>query len=257
MFSRLIFVCLILPIIVFVFCIESVSACSCGATPAIYESFAQADAVFAGKAISVEEVEESLYRNKSVYNFEVIENFKGATSKTIKIETDYKESSCYHSHKIGESRIIYANRKGELFETDFCGRRPALEIAKAEIQIIRELLNGKSEPQIYGTVLESAKNPLSGESKYVESEKVKVVLVNQKTGKRLKTFTDKFGIFRFSKVSKGLYQIKSGTKQSEFNRNPYKIKVFPNGKACYSNHVDTYCEDKFNSAFIWVFALKK
>ena len=93
--------------------INSVSACSCKAQDA-RTSLPGADAVFSGRVIEVEYVDEKPMRSgdpRVVVTLEVYRIWKGARAKTIVLHTVYNQASCAgYFFKKGEEFLVVAKK---------------------------------------------------------------------------------------------------------------------------------------------------
>lgn len=212
---RIIFGCLVF---VFASLADAVFACSCQPLPSVYKSFESADAVFVGKVIGSNETgdENRFDEEDIIFDFEVTEKFKGIKGQTVELNLGRKDSSCYGGYPIGGTYLIYAydegykplfknsgKTEGVFYQSSFCNRSENIESAQDQIYLIREMLKGKPEPQIYGSVaLDKYKN---GGTEFLQG--IRIVAEGGK--KRFQTVTDKNGIFRFDDLPKGIYKIKS------------------------------------------------
>ncbi len=217
--KRIINTFLILSVILF--SAENLIACSCLAKPPIYEYFKNFDAVFSGKVIGSKDIEtkeseededgnETEYVVKErVFEFEVSEVFKGIKGKKVNLNVGLINSSCYEGLDVGESYLIYAdkdedgkNLRGGLA----CSRSGELLYAQDQIHFIRELLKGKPESQIYGSVVRSDNYPNTTKTRSAGLDSIKIILEGE--GKRFETVSDNGGFFKFNKIPDGEYSLK-------------------------------------------------
>ncbi len=198
--------------------VKNISACSCYVLPPIYQAYETSDAVFIGKVISSNAPKDrSEYQGGDIiFNIEVIENFKGAKGKEIKLDRGSMSSSCYSGYTIGETYLFYAseknnsgffdgNVKGEniVYQGSFCNRTTNLRDGQDQIFFIREMLAGKPEPQIYGSVGKGDSEPNTFDWRYQYLSGIKVILKGDNG--QIETKTDKNGIFRFNNIPQGEY----------------------------------------------------
>ncbi len=209
----------VLFLIIYPFFIENVFACSCDANPAVYESFNTAGAVFTGKVISSRDVDiKRFFTNKNgekieyidkerIFRFQVFEAFKGIKGKEVDINAGETDNSCYSGFSINEEYLIYAQGKDETsLSHGFCSTSKNLEDAQGQIHFIREMLNGKPEPQVYGSVVRSDTFPNSNKRRITEMQGIKILLENSE--RKIETLTDKKGLFTFNNIPEGKYQLK-------------------------------------------------
>jgi hypothetical protein len=189
--------------------VQNVSACSCmPGTSSIYEKFNGSKAVFTGKIVSFDEVEVDNYPKRR-YHFQLIENLKGTSAKNLTIYSDSQYSSCFaRGAEVGESYLVFAweGENGNLEGGSFCSTFQNLESAADAIYFIRELIKGKPESQIYGTVSFSENNLQTNEwsNKYLQN-----LVVEIKSSRRVfSAVTDQRGVFRFNRIPPGEYSIK-------------------------------------------------
>lgn len=200
---------------------QKVFACSCMPLPPIYQAYESTDAVFLGKVTgSNEPKEREHYLDGDIFfDIEVLESFKGVKVKNVKLNRGSMGSSCYGGYGIGETYLFYASKqsdfgffedkiKGEniVYQGSFCHHTENLKSAQDQIFFIREMLEGKPESQIYGSVARSDLDPISFEWRHLYLGGIEVVLIGDK--KTFETVTDKNGIFRFNNIPVGKYTIK-------------------------------------------------
>ncbi len=195
-------------------------ACSCSALPPIYESYQNADAVFTGKVVaSNEPKEKDKYEGGDIFfDIEVVENFKGAKSRQIKLNRGSMGSSCYSGYSIGETYLFYASEQADfgffedknkgknvVYQGSFCNHTSSLRSAQDQIYFIREMLKGKPEPQIYGSVARSDSDPKTFDWRHNYLEGIKIVLDSGQ--KKFQATTNKDGVFRFDNIPEGEYTL--------------------------------------------------
>lgn len=208
----------LLAVFIVIVCVspQSVFACSCATPSPIYKDFKTANAVFTGKVISakrvkriVEDESEESEDEEMEYQFQVIEVFKNIKGKQVTINGGLVNTSCFRKFDIGESYLIYAYGENEngLRASLGCGRTKVLRDAQDQAVVIRDLLKGKAEPQIYGSVVRDDTTPqtLDDRTSYLANIKVAIYSDN----KRIETKTDKNGIFRFDNIPPGNYKIEA------------------------------------------------
>ncbi|MBC7795857.1 MAG: hypothetical protein H7Z37_03180, partial [Pyrinomonadaceae bacterium] len=175
----------LLAVFIVIICVspQSVFACSCATPSPIYKDFKTANAVFAGKVISakrvkrtVEDEGEKSEDEEMEYQFQVIEVFKNIKGKQVTINGGSVNSSCSREFDVGESYLIYAYGENEnsLGASLACGRTGILRYAQDQAVVIRDLLKGKAEPQIYGSIYRTDTMPqtLDDRTTYLANIKV-------------------------------------------------------------------------------------
>lgn len=201
---------------------QKTSACECFSLPPVYEAFEMADAVFIGKVVGSNEPkegDESYDGYPIVFDLEVIENFKGAEGKTVKVNLGSKSNMCYGGYEVGRTFLVYARggnglpankpdraEKPKIFYDGFCTMTDFVENARAKLFFIREKLKGKPQPQIYGVVKRWESDLISEKWRTIYDEKIKIVAESDKH--RFETFTDRMGIFTFNNIPPGDYTLK-------------------------------------------------
>lgn len=183
---------------------ENVLACSYDYIPSVYQSYSNASFVFVGKPIELKIVD-----GQRIYRFETIEIFKGSEKLEVEINNGYVENMCDSGFTIGESYLIYAGGKDEknLFTGNFASLNEPLINAQDQIHFLRELLKGKRESQIYGSVMRNDNNPNGFEARVTPLENIRVKVEGK--GKLFETVTDANGLYYFNKIPKGEYTIKT------------------------------------------------
>jgi hypothetical protein len=199
--------------IIFAVCfVQQVFACSCRGIPTPYQSFQNSEAVFVGKVTDVldssgNQVIENVVDNfdlrfegERIYQFKVDEWFKGEKTKEVKVLL--RLNMCQFGLDRDEKLLVYANSyNGQLSTWTFCSRTRNVEFAKDDITFIRELLNDRPEPRIYGSVRFGD----SGLENINYLEGIKIVARNGK--RKYVTYTGKNGTYRFNKLPNGKYSV--------------------------------------------------
>jgi hypothetical protein len=99
---------------------ESTTACKCKAEVPLSTHFDYANVVFIGKAIKVT-VDEPNFKSKAI--FYVHDIFKGKCSaEKITITTATDRSACGFRIKRGEKWQIWAQKSGDHFQANHCGK---------------------------------------------------------------------------------------------------------------------------------------
>jgi hypothetical protein len=204
---------LLLFAIIFVVCsFQQVLACSCRGIPTPYESFKNSEAVFVGEIIDVTDssgnqvVEnvpddfEARFEGERIYRFKVDEWFKG--EKTSEVNVSKRINMCEFGLTKGEKLLVYANKHDKQLSTwTFCSRTGNIEDAQDDVIFLRELLENKPEPRIYGSVRFS--DNAFKNLRYLQGIKI----IAQKGKAKYVTHTDKNGLYRFNKLPNGKYKL--------------------------------------------------
>ncbi len=204
---------LFLLVTIFAVCfVQQIFACSCRGIPTPYESFQNSESVFVGKVTGIldssgkQVIEnvvdnfDSRFEGERIYRFKVDEWFKG--EKTSEVSVSMNLNMCQFGLKKDEKLLVYANKSGEnLSVWTFCSRTRNVEDAKDDVLYLRELLENKPEPRIYGSVKfvdNTTVNPL-------HLEGIKIVATRGEV--KYVTHTDKNGLYRFNKLPNGKYTL--------------------------------------------------
>lgn len=115
--------------------IEPAYACSCVRPEPVNESVAQATAVFAGRVIDIEPVD----NRRIEVDFDVETVWKGATTSTISIYTAPNSAMCGYSFEEGRSYLVYAHqRQGTLLQVSQCSRTNLLSQSDGDLAILNQ-----------------------------------------------------------------------------------------------------------------------
>lgn len=197
---------------------QKIIACQCGPLPPIYQSFEESDAVFIGKVTNSNELAKTRVNDGEdvIFEFEVIENFKGVKEKQVRLNRGPTASSCYSGYRIGETYLVYAasegfddvfgkvrKEDGVIFQGSFCHRTSEIRSAQDQLYFLREMLKGNPEPQIYGAVARGDSDPVTSDYRHTFLENIKIKLKNEKA--TFETLTDNAGLFRFNNIPEGEY----------------------------------------------------
>jgi uncharacterized protein YfeS len=231
---------------VLAFLAQPIRACTCNARSPVFEAYKRAEAVFVGKVTGSKDIEhnernededEEYFYKERIYQFQVAEAFKGIKGKQVEISAGSVNSSCYSGFSVGESYLVYAyaDDEGNLSHSS-CSLTENLIAAQDQIYFIRELLKGKSEPQIYGSVQRGDTDAQTGNRRTTYLPGIKIV-VEASGGKTFETVTDKNGIFRFNKIPPGDYKISAATpeKYRTYLSDTERLKILPSKKISVEN----------------------
>ena len=187
-------------------------ASSCMSQPPLYEAFKQADAVFTGTVVKMEKIKVKYDENEpeienDIFHFQIIEAFKGVGGNTVQINAGGEEDNFYSDFTVGESLLIFADKDEKFFYSGACRRRQSLDFAADEIFFIREMLKGKPESQLYGSIKRGDTFPGTDKTRVTNLANIKITV--ESSEKRFATATDKNGIFRFNNLPQGKYNLKA------------------------------------------------
>lgn len=93
-------------------------ACSCLPPPPPLESMDAAHAVFVGVPLAVQSIGE----RQRIFEFEVVESFKGDLKKRVKVVTGRGDGDCGIAFVIDHRYLVYANRSGRHLSAHLCTR---------------------------------------------------------------------------------------------------------------------------------------
>ncbi|HEX8286881.1 MAG TPA: hypothetical protein VF556_02740 [Pyrinomonadaceae bacterium] len=187
-------------------------ACSCSDhfTPVIAD-YSRADAVFAGKVISIkkfgnEPENKAWFPKRRTVEFEIQKVYKGINSSTKRIAliTNFNAASCGFDEdeapKKGQRWIVFVHKDEEdnrLYFGGMCEPYGYLENASDLSYYETKITSVKEKQAIIGTVVDEMK---------IEGIKdIEVIL--EGAGQRITTRTDEKGLYYFPVASKGNYKI--------------------------------------------------
>lgn len=217
--------------------VGDVLACQCDYRASVFNVFNNSSAVFTGKAVKTNvkipitpdnidfESEEEM-----IYEFEVLKSFKGVENKTVKINFG-RQNMCDLGLELEETYLIYANGENEqtLKSGLFCSRTEYVRNAQDQIFFINEILNGRSEPQFYGSIELVFKEGENWKTKGLPKYKFFI----EKDKKKIEIITDKNGNFKISKLKKGIYKtfVSAGSDYQPFLIELEQFRVLESGRA--------------------------
>ena len=110
----------------------SAYACSClPRTP--QQSFASAQAVFAGRVIDVGQQNPA---SEVRVRFEVSRIWKGQKRPRIVVMTSSSSASCGYSFQVGENYLIYASLQESQLQTGLCSGTKPLSMAQEDLAVL-------------------------------------------------------------------------------------------------------------------------
>lgn len=235
------FLCLMIFSVVILFGFESIKACSCANSPSPIAEYKTTPIVFIGKVKSIVEDkakierfgEEDEVRTGLVAYLDVIEPFKGLKQKEATIITGGGGGDCGFHFEVGKTYFVFASplnknssgnivsatiwgnsnpsqKKliGDVMTTHICTLTNDLDYSQNQLEMIRDFLNGKPEPMIYGRILEYL-DDFDGDMmpKFIGFvPKIKVVAESQK--EKFESVTDEKGGFKLKGLPLGKYNLK-------------------------------------------------
>lgn len=188
----------------------NIFACQCDSLPTVWSAFDRSAVVFVGKAVNsnfknssaFEEYEKSS-DEEMIYEFEVVNSFKGVKNNTVKINLG-EPNMCEFGFQIGETYLIYAYGKDEqnLRTGTFCSRNEKLIDAQDQLFFINGKLSKKPEPQFYGSIELRFKENEAWKTKFLPNYKFFIEIGK----KKIEIITDENGNFKISNLKKGIYK---------------------------------------------------
>ena len=175
--------------------VSTIGACTCAVRPPVCYLFPETDAIFVGDVESVSS-DPDVYPDK--VKIKVAENIKGMPFDFA--NTLNHMTSCSFSYKKGEKFLFFAGideKDRTFFSAGLCSRTTRFSSDLADLNIIREISQGRSRLMIWLTVNRFIDNPLEG----VEAEVISPKL-------NLKAKSDKSGDLRFEVPSVGKYLVR-------------------------------------------------
>ena len=115
--------------------VQKTSACTCVPPPPPARAFAEADAVFMGKVISFEFVENGYRRLAQI---SLVKIWKGDRSAMSEIYTASSSGACGYDFRVGETYVIYAykDESGRL-QTGLCRRTAQVDAATEDLNYLQ------------------------------------------------------------------------------------------------------------------------
>lgn len=110
------------------------TACRCAQPPPTPHAYAGATVVFIGNVVEIKEVGFG-----KVITLRVIETFKGATAKTLTLNTGSGGGDCGFPFMITQSYLVYAHGTANDLGTNICSRSKSVANASLELSELRKL----------------------------------------------------------------------------------------------------------------------
>jgi len=169
---------------------------------------------------------------------EVIEQFRGDSSKTIIVRTDPANSSCTYPFEVGHDYLVFAYMKDGSLRTDPCaGTRPvASEIAL--IHQLRSTRAGTGMPDLFGTIYQQRLNGSIAGLEKSEGAAGVTVTVNS-DGREYETVSSADGSYEFWGLAPGKYAINAQPPPRRLISQVYSLNV-GSGSACRADFQLSY-----------------
>lgn len=130
----------------FVFSARVVYSCSCDVPKKPMDALKSTDAVFIGKVIKIEAVDDGVLG----VTFEISKAFKGVSKKWILIQTGVGGPDCSFHFEEGEQYIVYASHyswktfePSDSFSVSSCSRTTILSEASEDLKVFEKSLKLK------------------------------------------------------------------------------------------------------------------
>jgi hypothetical protein len=134
---------------------SSLYPCTC-AERSIEQEFRDASAIFSGKVVQIEKIEDKLK-----VQLEVREIWKGENHPSITLETLSETAACGYPFVTDKTYLVYATGK-ELLTTGICSRTKKTEDAADDFRLLDEL-TGKNSISTSSTPRRDPFNPMRGD----------------------------------------------------------------------------------------------
>ena len=193
---------------------SDVKACSCMPRPSVYKEFQESRAVFSGEVVGSRDVEVSevigdkkYQSTERIFVFKVAESFKGLKASQVEINAGPILSSCYRGFKVGESYLVYAfGSSAETLHSGACTRTNNLWAAADDLHYIRDLLSGRPEARVYGSVTRIEEKIVGGAAAPRVTPIAGIKVLIEGAGKTIEAMTDKDGLYRVTQIPDGRYK---------------------------------------------------
>jgi len=124
----------ILFVILLFVCVHVIFACDCAGPGNVESEYSQANAVFAGKVIGIEEAESG--ENHKV-RFKIIKSYKGIATEQFEMFSTFIGVSCEYPFVEDEEYLVYINNLGK---ASTCGRTKKLSEAKEDLDVLNGMI---------------------------------------------------------------------------------------------------------------------
>ena len=187
-------------------CSRPAVACSCLGGTTVCAAYAQAEAVFVGTVMSVENLKAKDEEGQEqvtgqVARVQVDEAFKGAKASVLTFQS--YGTSCDVDYKEGQQWLFYAryDKAEKTWSIGACGRSTLRQSAADDLLYLRNLPQAAQRTRIAGRLWDRGdKQPLTG---------VKVKLIGE--SKTYEVFTDQNGVYEAYDLPAGKYAIEPET----------------------------------------------
>lgn len=199
-------------------------ACSCVGGLPICQTFWQADAVFAGRVLSIEPITESarnpLFSRKRV-RFQVREAWRGGVQGVVEIRTGAGGGDCGYQFERGETYIVYARAHDGMLSTSICARTRKLAQAAEDLEYLKTALRPSATGRIYGTARYQQDGTSRGPDRFVAGYTVTLTGGDRSWSRT----TNADGGFEFTGIPAGTYTIELDTPESEHAYGPRDVTL--------------------------------
>lgn len=111
-------------------------ACSCVRPPAPNQALANAAVVFSGRVTNIERV-----KGRLNVTFRVDKHWKGTPGQSLTVQTSATTATCGYPFKVGQTYLVYADRRQGGLQTNQCSRTTLLSQAAEDLSVL-----GKGKP---------------------------------------------------------------------------------------------------------------
>ncbi len=217
-----------------------VSACWCRSVTSC-EATNRADAIFVGKVLKIETLENSESNADSMpakkIFFQIKENLLGKKSKFLEINTGGYINDCSgFPFAKNETYLVYAGKTADsnALNVGYCGGTKKIAEADKDLGFLRKLQSGNKNGKIFGDVFGTIFN--SKLNRYDDTYLVGIPLLLKGNGITKTLITNEFGNYEFSNLKAGTYYLQAFLPDyydfDEYEREELTSEIKLNGYGC-------------------------
>jgi hypothetical protein len=131
----------ILPLLLFIFGVGNVQACSCAESPPVETELQRSSAVFSGNVIKISDSKNGFIVSSAdplYVTVEVNKVWKGQIEERVVVQTARDGASCGFGFELGREYIVYAQENNGTLSTGLCDRTNLLSMASEDLTKLGE-----------------------------------------------------------------------------------------------------------------------